>query len=609
MADFIHPTTQPRLTPPQIEYMLMHAMRTPEVFNVAKTRLKPDHFRLGDEGHYRLAWETTLKIVKERGVDFLLQQRMQAYEAIWQELDSRVQNEPNLLDQNIVNELLNQPRYGGEGLLHRIFMKKSFDPPAAIGYLRIFLMDREVQSHLKKIIENADNNLVMDLPSILQSVRDKAVSLEGMEDDPVSSGAPENWVPTKLGKTSTGVEFIDKMTRGGHAPGEVYGVIGAFASGKTSLAVQLTANCGFYWQQFAEEETKRTGKACYPKECYCFHYEAPRDEILVRLWSNVCTIDHEYLEEFDWDKLTTIKNGYNKLRDYEKRYWKEQKQLIGSNVIVGERERLEMHMPLLRRNIWFVDMSGVPDNPKRGTGYVQEIRAIIENDLRKKEQKSGRKHEVGCIVIDYAGQACRRYMTEHGIPFEHMRHYVGSFGGVCRNELATVFKCPVWVFHQLQYEANKRNYQIRQHFSDAAEAKNFAEHLSFCFALGTKNEEDGTLLFTCSKARRTNIGNPTPLMLEGKFYRLVVAKDHIWDPKSQTVVAKSIAAISGTEVAENSSGTQTSMTDQQTETSTLWPDSTSEPTGDGQIDTPINPPKLQNAQNLPGAGLSGIGDD
>jgi hypothetical protein len=136
-------------------------------------------------------------------------------------------------------------------------------------------------------------------------------------------------------------------------------------------------------------------------------------------------------------------------------------------------------------------------------------------------------------------------MAEINDPVTNMRFHIARFGMECKRELAVNFKCPVWVFHQLTGEANKRTSGTQQHYTDAAESKSFAENLVFCFALGTKDESNDTLLLTCSKARRAKVGPPPLLMIEGKFYRLVPASDYFYNTKTKRVEPKSVFVATG----------------------------------------------------------------
>lgn len=108
--------------------------------------------------------------------------------------------------------------------------------------------------------------------------------------------------------------------------------------------------------------------------------------------------------------------------------------------------------------------------------------------------------------------------------YDALRHLIGSMGDKCKKLLAVPYDCPVWLFHQLSSAANTRTYATRQHGTDAAEAKNFPENVSFCFELGCRDQEFGAFFMTCSKGRRAAVGRSPLLVMEGDFFRIVPAE-------------------------------------------------------------------------------------
>jgi hypothetical protein len=535
------PKTDVKLSREQIEEMLAHVIRLPTLFTIAKSQMPAKTFPEREEAPYHKLWVAAMAVESKQHSSFFHHPEV-SRNAMWSYIQPRLANDPEV-SAALKDYLLNP----NTGLLAKIYNRTQFFEEAAYQLLKRFMRERLVQAPLAKKLAMAGGNLLDDLPQMLHEAQQLDTSIDSLDKDPVESGAPEGWEPVKLNKYPTGVKFIDNMLRGGHAGGEVYGILGAFGSGKTSLAVQLLYNSALYQQNDAKKRNDLAsvpgapdeGVTYYPKECYIFSYEATKDEIRMRLWSSSCNIEHGILEEFDRSKLSSNKNGYNSLKDYEKELYKETAKAGHQDLILGELERLESTVPMLRRNLWVLDMSGTDDNPKRGTGYVPEIRQIIDADLERKSRKSGRKHEVGLVVVDYAGLVAWRHIGEHSIEATELRHYIGRFGDACKKQLAVPLGCPIWIFHQLTGEANKRTHKVQQHYTDAAESKGFAENLAFCFALGTKDEETNTLLFSCSKARRAQIGHPPTLVLEGDFFRLAESKEFTFDTKLRTFVRKS----------------------------------------------------------------------
>ena len=531
------PKTDVKMTPPQIEVMLAHVLRLPNLFTIAKSQMLPRIFPEATEPAYNKLWTAALATEKRLKANFFYDPE-KVRMAMWNYMSPKLDSDPDI-SAGLKDYLLNP----ATGLLESIYYRTQFFEEEAYALLKRFLRERLVQAPLWKKLNTAGGSLLDDLPQMLAEAQKLDTSLASLDSDPVESGAPKGWSPAKLSKFPTGIKFIDTMLRGGHAPGEVYGVLGAFGSGKTSLAVQIAYHTAVDQQNSADlynlTEPSDSGVQRYPKECYIFTYEATSDEIRMRLWSSACSIEHGILEEYDWSKLSTSTDGYDKLKPYEKELFADRVKAGHKDLVPGERERLEQQMPLLRRNLWVLDMSGTGDNTKRGTGYVSEIRQIIDADLERKSRASKRKHEVGVIVIDYAGLAAWRHIAEHGVEVTELRHYIGRFGDCCKKELAVPLKCPVWVFHQLTGDANKRTHKVQQHYTDAAESKGFAENLAFCFALGTKDDETNTLLFSCSKARRAQIGHPPTLVIEGDFFRLAESKQFTYNTKSRVFERRS----------------------------------------------------------------------
>jgi hypothetical protein len=195
----------------------------------------------------------------------------------------------------------------------------------------------------------------------------------------------------------------------------------------------------------------------------------------------------------------------------------------------------------IAQNLWLCDFSGPDDNPQRGTGYVHEIAAALEQ-----ERQNGR--EIGSVYIDYAGIACRRHISVLPRPRQdEMRHLVGEFGNWCRLLIAQPMSARVYVMHQLNSQANSRGFATRQHYSDAAEGRNFAENLHFCATLGTRDREFNCVQFDCSKARRSAL-LPTPPLLRmyGELGRFEVATDLTISPVlGRPVVRGEATAIQG----------------------------------------------------------------
>jgi len=525
--------------------MLAHIILLPDLFLVARGLISSDLFMPSDEAVERLAWETAIILTDQfNSPDVLTRDIAKVWNMMEVTASAHAAAHPkDFTAQTVADAFSRDP--DNPGLFFWLFKPETraeLDAEFGNKLMARFLRERKVMDTLLNVITSAQGAIINNLSSIMGEVAADEAQINQLNYDPVESGAPEGWMPKPLGKYPTGIDFLDPFLNGGHAPRETYGVLGAFGSGKTTLAIELVAYSGLYQQELESQVKKKQRENpgenipdYLPGDCYMFHYECGGDEIKTRLWSLVAEISRNSLEEFDYSKLSST----GSLKKYELERWSETIQKNGILSVLGEKERLLEAQRKIRRNMWFVDMSGVPNNPKQGTGYVPEISDIIArhqmklNRLARDEAlKNGKnpdlvpKHHVSVVVIDYAGLCCRRHLRANNLPDQKLRHLVSEFGDQCRIHIADRFNTPVWIMHQLSGEANKRTHATKQVHADAAESKGFAENLWFCFTLGTKDETHNVLYFNCSKARRSPGGKAPLVKVDGEFGKLVLAKGY-----------------------------------------------------------------------------------
>lgn len=125
------------------------------------------------------------------------------------------------------------------------------------------------------------------------------------------------------------------------------------------------------------------------------------------------------------------------------------------------------------------------------------------------------------ILIDYVGAAADRYCQARNLdPAKQLRHLIGKMPLRVKNQLAAPLGCPVWLFHQLSTEANALKPGAAPKITQASEAHNFAENLSFCFMLGTKTN-DQLAVMTNVKQRRAAKQDDCVVHIDGLFSRIV----------------------------------------------------------------------------------------
>jgi hypothetical protein len=383
--------------------------------------------------------------------------------------------------------------------------------------LESFLRERMIIDPLKRFMANAGDDTPIDLPRMLRRIEKQELEIATVSANPVSSALPEDWKPKMVALTPVNVSFLDDFM-GGQAGGEVYGMLGPTGVGKTTLGCMIAVEGAFYQQSVASVESEAG-------HWYYVTYEAPVDpDIRFQIMSYAAVIERTTL--FKGLELSTSDN----LKDYEKIRWKAA--LEAGLKVEGEKERLARVAPKLRKNLWTVDMSGsLEENPTIGSGGVDEI-----VDFLNAEKEQGKK--IAGVVIDYVLIAVKRQMDREGISYDQLRHFVGGYGDKARMKLARHFNCPVWLLHQLTGEANMRAPTAKQHHAMAAEAKNFADNLWYCFNLSTKHLEYNTCLISCSKARRSSTGGLTPIVFIDGAVCAMKSADDMYTVQGNQIIPK-----------------------------------------------------------------------
>jgi hypothetical protein len=508
-----------KLTAAQIEYLLRAYCRLPGFYRRYSSQFSSVLFYFPHERPYQLVLAAFEEVLANN--DFAIyHQPEKLADLIETHIVSRIQSGRLKLTDDEILQLFNQNQIR-PGLIYwiwRLSKLEEIDEKAADGFMQTFLRERAILQPLGQRLATAP---LEDLPKILQEYITKERSISQATSSPARNADPFSWSPTIRSRNSTGVDFIDTMVAGGHIPGEVYGVLGAYGSGKTMLTVQLACRSVMHHKALADSLP-----GYKPKYSVIFHYEADYDEMMSRVISHICEISWNEIIGYDLSRLSG-RDREVKYKPYEYDLWSD---LIASGSFLGEYDRLVTRMPIYKDYIFLVDMSGTV-NARLGSGYVDEIAKIIDTWVMPSIDG-----EIGFVGIDYVGLCSRRYLNANNLHHEKLRHLIGEFGALCRQKIALPFNCPVWLMHQLSGVANKKQPMRFQHHADAAESKAFAENLVYCFELAVPHPKYQTTFLTCSKARRSAIGPPQFLWINGPFNRLEDANQkYIYDEVMEEV--------------------------------------------------------------------------
>lgn len=534
MANDAYKTTA-SVTKAELEYMFLGILRREDIFASLINKITADFFDRSLEANFFVLWTAITKIQKKYSQTVLFNQTPGAIATLLKTEIAAFLNRTSFTNTPVIASYL----FGSANSPGYIDWVYSLDPSQIIpnhvyDIATRLILHRGIQAKLQSCLTLAGNKVLQNLPELLSSFVEESKAVSNISTNRVKSAVLSDWQPKPSPKFSTGVSFMDRMLRGGHAPGEVFSILGGYASGKTLFNVQLA--CQSAMRSVIQHQKDPTQPI---KHSYIFHYEATYDEIMARVVSHICRISWEELQDYDFSKLSSL-NGPVPPKEYELKIWHEEiKRQTGT--FMPEKERMEFGMNLYGPYIHPVDMSGTdPDSPKSGCGYVDEIAAILRREVEEKGV------EIGYVGIDYAGLCCKRYMLEKGLKPEVLRHLLGGFGEACRRSIAIPLKCPVWVMHQLAAAANKKTHATLQHHSDAAEAKNFGENMVSCFEFSTPHPAFKTVILSTSKSRRNLPTPPAFLYINGRFQRIEDARQYFdYDSRSGLVIPKAEARAFG----------------------------------------------------------------
>tara|TARA_Y100001938_G_scaffold136815_1_gene200170 strand:+ start:24021 stop:25691 length:1671 start_codon:yes stop_codon:yes gene_type:complete len=488
--------TKGRMTPTLVESMLIRVLAHPALFYEAKGLLLPDHFD-DTEVSFSAIWAAAMQCDDSFGrltFDTMSDRVEELLADAGEELSSSE------------SDVIFSTDPDRPGLLYWSLERVNpddIDIDQGRHLLRRFLEERLVTDGLRDALEMAGRGVPSNLPSIIERANRQRERITSIQEDPVESGIPDNWEPVSLNVCPTGLEFLDASMEGGHAKGEVYGILGPFGVGKTTLGVQLCVEQCRYWYDREQEYGEDGG------QIYFFSYEQSVEEIRKKAIACAAQIHMSTLNGFsNISQLSTR----GQLKPYEVDMFNENG-MTGSSAPEppGERERFQGIEDMLKNHFRIVDFSG-GKRKRNGDGYVAEIAATIDSDVRK----NGTVPRM--VIVDHVWLAAYRHLQSQGMDERRLRHFITMFGDDMKTKIADKFDIPCWLLHQYNGDANKASPAKLLHHTQAAESSAFAMPLSFCFCIGNKDQESNTAQMQCTKRRRA--GNPLPptiLEIKGEY--------------------------------------------------------------------------------------------
>ena len=542
LAGSVVPTTA-KVTPSEIDVLFMCAAQRRDFFLDISREITSNLFTLEGELHYEILWLTLEQIYSQ--TDAISPVSFGAI--INRFLDTRAGS-----DGPFFRHLLLGP--GGYHQMLFAVPVTNHDVDICRNIVVRFLIERRVESPLRRMLSSAGPNSPANLQSILETANKDVAQITSSQNLPVLSVADPfgTDLPPPLDYDSTGIPWMDRRLDGQRRM-TVNCMLGPTGGGKTTFAIHKSVASAR--QAYVEALIKRqqTGQHVKPEFVVLVTAEESAEMIKPRLQSAAFSIPRNTLELMtDWRQLSTADTGP---RQYERDLTEVQRYGPLANVYTGgipqidvlsERERYQLHQEWFNECCVLVDISGSAEFPNAGSGFIDEIAAIIERLVEMRQQT------VREVVIDWAGAVCERFIRANNLRPEHMRHLLNIFGDECKRKIANKQNCTVWITHQLKGALGRAMPGKLMHHTDAAECATFAVHMTTAGCLGTEDKRTGVRMLNFSKTRLnkgTIAARPLSLQIHPLFCEMVDVTDtYTTDNQNQIVSTDEAQRISGFEL-------------------------------------------------------------
>lgn len=353
--------------------------------------------------------------------------------------------------------------------------------------LRRFMNARLVNANLKNLLNTTtDNSSPVEIANVLDQFRKQAQAIKFVGNEAINSAVMpmpgDKIILPPLARPTT-ISWIDNFI-GGIRVGDVYGLLGPYAGGKTTMLTTIATRMA---QQYAAHgENKLSVYICY------------EDGAEKMNWSFYSAAAHIHRDRFKnkvnseafWADLSTQEN----IRPYERNIPCNR----NGEVILSETERWLMASRWLNSNFTFLDFSASAETNYRGNGGVQEIVATLENLCDQTQM------EIGCIVLDYIGPMINRELAQNPNTrnMEQIWRQVQGIPDEVKTHVAIPFNASVFLAHQLA-QGDIKNIPAYRHVShaDAQGSKAFGENVHACLCLNKPDPETYVSTIHWSKIR------------------------------------------------------------------------------------------------------------
>jgi hypothetical protein len=500
------PQAQPiqSLVKQQLDYMVAAVMWIPDLFASAKGRLLPEYFDRPGEAQYAVVLRALYALAEDHSGRLPLEALANT---VYLRIMTMAENEIKGSAPGVYSDLMTAGNVFH--LTTSAYNNTNLNRSEAFALMQAFLNERRVLRKLGSILAQG---CTTQTQAQLHELYHDASRIQAIGSTAVLPATHIRTPTVGIQLQPTGLPYIDYRIGGGVSKGKIYSLIGPTGVGKTLNMVAIMCSSAIQEQVRHVTMTEQFGAASSQLgNYYYFCYEGDRAEIVRRCIAYLAHIPLRRIERFETEEGYSLCGPTEPLPDYEVNLFPDRVGPEGEPLL-SEIERYYNANAVLARNVFVIEMIPSPQDPKRGSGYVQEIQNVL-----LAQQEDG--HPVVGYYIDYAKVAARNHC---GNKLDNLRHLIGGMPNECIRSLNNYLpRAHGWIANQVNTEANRRAATWVPHHSYASEAGDFGDNCHYALCLGTRSESDNCCLINCSKHRGFQPTPPSVLYIHGALNRMV----------------------------------------------------------------------------------------
>jgi hypothetical protein len=485
----------------EVDALVITICRSRTVRDQARELITEDHWHADEQGH-AMIWRAACALAPSFDTVEDL-----PYMDLYEAAQNLVVALGNGLPEDQYKDVFGVPAAGDPdtagGLIYHAYRgitRNDFDLQRALARLTRFLEERGLVVGLREAaLAAASGTLVVNYGALLDERYELAKRYAAVASDPfatIESTLAETSL--EVHTTSTGLGWLNDMTDGGLADGEIYGITAGTGYGKSTLAHQIALQMARVYQL----EAAATGGK--PDLCAVFSFEDPGQRIAQRGLAYAAQIKKSTLMRLKDPETDLLRTR----SDYDAMLAK--RACVPLETFPSEYDRFREARSWMSLNYAYVDMM----KPGLGDGGVSEIGAL----LARKAETSGQA--IGLVVIDSIDLMVSRYLMTRGV--ENLPSAIAfelpAIVAAVRRLIANVFNCTCLLTNQLAGDMLSKSPLAVLSHENAGLAKNWGKPLDYHWVIGKQMEDSRVALFRCSKDRRSgNEGRVALLQCDGQF--------------------------------------------------------------------------------------------